>query len=604
MLPNYGLTADGDAGGLGAPALALDAARLPELTVKLNWAYRKFDHLFGTFTYLGKPVYGFRSTPAGEPLDTFGRNLYVDTFNSAYGAGLEAREQLPHAQGHGHLLLRLLPARQPRPAGKGQRYRATIIGPGVTPDVFWEGARSAPTTRRCDLALHQEQKSLYGGSSEPSARRSDPVRPRVGSLAVVGEDLRAVMRRFPTGVAVVTVDAGGVQVGLTVASLVSLSLEPPLVGVSVSRQAALHELLRDSGSFAASLLAAGQEPLAQHFARGVPPIAMWAGVEVEPGDGPPLLAGAVGWLGAASRARRPPGPHVLRRRGRCRARRSGEPAAPAPGRSVPLAVIDAVVFDLDGVLLDSEQVWDEVREQLARERGGSWHERRAADMMGMSSPEWSRYMHDELGLARARPRRSTPRSSGGMLERYRERLPLVPGAVEAVRRLAARWPLGLASSSNRPLIDAVLDAAGVGRLRGDGLVGGGRARQARAGRLPRGGDAGSAWRRPLRGDRGLGERHPVGRTPPAWWSSRRPTPTTRRPPTRSPWRDVVVRSLDELTPELLERRVAALVDAPEQDAAVVAAEAHRVRERDLDLGRRAPRSGRSRGRTPDRGSGS
>jgi flavin reductase (DIM6/NTAB) family NADH-FMN oxidoreductase RutF len=113
---------------------------------------------------------------------------------------------------------------------------------------------------------------------------------------VAGEDLRAVMRLFPTGVAVVTVDANGRQIGLTVASLVTLSLEPPLVGVAVSRQAALHELLRESGAFAVSLLAAGQEAVAQHFARGVPPIAMWAGMEVEPGEGPPLLAGAVGWL--------------------------------------------------------------------------------------------------------------------------------------------------------------------------------------------------------------------------------------------------------------------------------------------------------------------
>src|SRR6186713_2999083 len=104
------------------------------------------------------------------------------------------------------------------------------------------------------------------------------------------------MRRFPSGVTVVTVDADGQRVGLTVASLMTLSLEPPLVGVSVARQAALHELIREAGAFSVSLLAAGQEAVAQHFARGVPPIAMWIGVEVEPGEGPPLVAGAVGWL--------------------------------------------------------------------------------------------------------------------------------------------------------------------------------------------------------------------------------------------------------------------------------------------------------------------
>jgi HAD superfamily hydrolase (TIGR01509 family) len=123
-------------------------------------------------------------------------------------------------------------------------------------------------------------------------------------------------------------------------------------------------------------------------------------------------------------------------------------------------VIEAVVFDLDGVLVDSEHVWDEVREELTRERGGRWHERAQADMMGMSSPEWSRYMHEMLGL---------PQSAAEINEevvrrmeaRYRGHLPLVDGAVEAVRRLAARFRLGLASSSNLPLIDVVLSTSGL-----------------------------------------------------------------------------------------------------------------------------------------------
>jgi flavin reductase len=128
---------------------------------------------------------------------------------------------------------------------------------------------------------------------------------------VRGEDLRAVMRRFPTGVAVVTVDTAGQQLGLTVGSLVTLSLEPPLVGFAVSRQAAFHELLREAGSFAVSLLAAGQDALAQHFARGVPPIAMWSGVEVEPGDGAPLLSGAAGWLRGELRSETAAGTHTF-----------------------------------------------------------------------------------------------------------------------------------------------------------------------------------------------------------------------------------------------------------------------------------------------------
>jgi HAD superfamily hydrolase (TIGR01509 family) len=126
-------------------------------------------------------------------------------------------------------------------------------------------------------------------------------------------------------------------------------------------------------------------------------------------------------------------------------------------------VIEAVVFDLDGLLLDSEQVWDEVREQLVRERGGTWTDSAQADMMGMSSPEWSRYMHDSLGL-RESPEEINAEVVRRMLERYRARLPLLPGALEAVRRLAAEWPLALASSSNRPLIEAFLDAAGVREL--------------------------------------------------------------------------------------------------------------------------------------------
>jgi flavin reductase (DIM6/NTAB) family NADH-FMN oxidoreductase RutF len=111
-----------------------------------------------------------------------------------------------------------------------------------------------------------------------------------------GDELRAVLRRHPVGVVGATVDADGARLGLTLASLVSLALEPPLVGISVARQAALHELLREAGGFAVSLLAADQLGLAQHFARGVPPIAMWEGVSVRAGGRGPLLEGAVGWL--------------------------------------------------------------------------------------------------------------------------------------------------------------------------------------------------------------------------------------------------------------------------------------------------------------------
>jgi HAD superfamily hydrolase (TIGR01509 family) len=120
-------------------------------------------------------------------------------------------------------------------------------------------------------------------------------------------------------------------------------------------------------------------------------------------------------------------------------------------------VIAAVVFDLDGVLIDSEQVWDEVRESLARERGGRWHERAQRDMMGMSSPEWSRYMHERIGLAES-PEEINRIVVERMLERYAAGPPWLPGAVETVRRLAHDFVLGLASSSNREVIDRVLEA--------------------------------------------------------------------------------------------------------------------------------------------------
>jgi HAD superfamily hydrolase (TIGR01509 family) len=123
-------------------------------------------------------------------------------------------------------------------------------------------------------------------------------------------------------------------------------------------------------------------------------------------------------------------------------------------------MIEAVVFDLDGVLLDSEAVWATAREQLVRERGGAWRPDAARAMMGMSSLEWSRYMHDELGVEM--PPAEISRAVVGRLERlYRERLPLIPGAREAVTSLAGRWPLGLASSANRPIIELVLDLAGM-----------------------------------------------------------------------------------------------------------------------------------------------
>jgi HAD superfamily hydrolase (TIGR01509 family) len=122
--------------------------------------------------------------------------------------------------------------------------------------------------------------------------------------------------------------------------------------------------------------------------------------------------------------------------------------------------IAAVVFDLDGVLVDSEPFWDAARRAVVAETGGRWKESATREMMGMSAPEWSRYLHEELGVP-LEPAEINERVVAQLLAGYRRELPLLPGAVEAVKRLAARWPLGLASSANRPVIEAVLEGAGL-----------------------------------------------------------------------------------------------------------------------------------------------
>jgi len=118
------------------------------------------------------------------------------------------------------------------------------------------------------------------------------------------------------------------------------------------------------------------------------------------------------------------------------------------------------MFDLDGVLVDSEQLWNQAKEELVREAGGRWREDAPRAMMGMSSTEWSAYMRDQLGVERDTDEIS--RDVVGRIERlYRAELPLLPGAAETVHALSGRWPLGLASSSNREIIDLVLDLAGL-----------------------------------------------------------------------------------------------------------------------------------------------
>jgi hypothetical protein len=146
-----------------------DVARLE---IWPNWAYSKrFDHLFGRMTYRGQPVYGFSSTRKGEPTDSFGRNIYVDTYDSAYGPGWRRENSFLTHRGTGafcygfyeHEPYPGYPAVGRRPQGKGTRYRATVIGPGVTPDVTWEGAALGAYDAALDARLLETQREIFAG---------------------------------------------------------------------------------------------------------------------------------------------------------------------------------------------------------------------------------------------------------------------------------------------------------------------------------------------------------------------------------------------------------------------------------------------------------
>ena len=132
----------------------------------------------------------------------------------------------------------------------------------------------------------------------------------IGGMAG-GDELRDLMRLWPHGVSVLTVDNDGDRMGVTVSSLVSLSLEPPLVGISVGKQASLYELLRSAGRFAVSMLGSGQEDIARRFAAGRPPIVHWDGVETREGRFAPLIEGALGWIEARTIAEHDVGDHTF-----------------------------------------------------------------------------------------------------------------------------------------------------------------------------------------------------------------------------------------------------------------------------------------------------
>ena len=196
------------------------------------------------------------------------------------------------------------------------------------------------------------------------------------------------------------------------------------------------------------------------------------------------------------------------------------------------------MFDLDGVIVDSEPVWEQVRRQVVAGHGGHWLPDAQQRLMGMSTGEWARYLSQDLGTGLPPPVVAATVIER-MQARYCEGVPLMPGAAGAVRRLAARWPLGLASSSPPALIDAVLDGAGLrAMLRRRAVDGTGQPRQAGPRHLPR--RYGPAGPSPggVRGGRGLDERAAFrdGRGPAG---HRRPAPEvpagTRRAWTRPGW---------------------------------------------------------------------
>ena len=160
MLPNYGVAPTPDR---AAWELRLShwSGPLAQLEIWTDWSYRRFHHLYGRLTYRGGGVFGFRSTRFGVPLDTYGRNIFVDTFGSAYGAGWKRENSFLSHEPTGGFCYGFYP-HGPHPVGAGRKYRATVIGPGVTPDVTWEGAAPGAYDAAADAEANLAQRSVLG----------------------------------------------------------------------------------------------------------------------------------------------------------------------------------------------------------------------------------------------------------------------------------------------------------------------------------------------------------------------------------------------------------------------------------------------------------
>jgi hypothetical protein len=165
-LPDYGVAPNA---GQSAVELRLShwKGALAVLSISTDWSYRKYDQIYGTYTYGGLGVYGFKSTSAGQPLDTFGRNIYVDTFDSAYGQGWKRENSFLTHGPKGSFCYGFYPHGS-HPIGKGTQYRATTIGPGVTPDVMWQGAAPGPYDAAADATANADIKALDDPHCKPN----------------------------------------------------------------------------------------------------------------------------------------------------------------------------------------------------------------------------------------------------------------------------------------------------------------------------------------------------------------------------------------------------------------------------------------------------
>jgi hypothetical protein len=165
-LPDYGVTPDAAQAALEVH-LSHWTGDLPVLKINTDWAWHQWDHLYGTFTYNGVGVFGFRSTSSGQPLDRFGRNLYVDTFDSAYGPGWKRENSFLTHKGTGVFCYSVNPHGS-HPSGKGTQYRATILGPGVAPDVMWAGASPGAYNKDVDAESNAAIAALHDSLCSPN----------------------------------------------------------------------------------------------------------------------------------------------------------------------------------------------------------------------------------------------------------------------------------------------------------------------------------------------------------------------------------------------------------------------------------------------------